>query len=327
VNPRRRAFLEAAGGTALATLATVSADAAASAGATPRQQAAGAAGPGGTLSYCFFSKHLPDLGWADLAAATIDMGFDGIDLTVRPKGHVAPERVAEDLRRAVEAIRARGTTIPMITTEVTSASQPAARAIFAAAGAAGIRLVKVGYWKYALADVRAEVAAMGRDLAGLAMLAKTHGVTIGVHNHQGNIGSALWDIAPHIDALDPQAIGYYFDPRHAIVEGGGIGWKAAMRLVSTRLQMVSVKDVIWTKSARRWATQHCPMGEGMVDWPWFAAAIARADFAGPISVHIEYAIAGSTPDEIRRNTMQAARRDLAFTKRVLAAVTPARAGR
>ena len=64
---------------------------------------------------------------------------------------------------------------------------------------------------------------MGRDLAGLAALAKQHGVAIGVHNHQGNLGSALWDIAPHIDRLDPQAIGYYFDPRHALVEGGGVG--------------------------------------------------------------------------------------------------------
>ena len=171
MNADRRAFLEAAGGAAVAAVVSRSAGAPTAAGATPGSQASGAGGPGRRPSDGFFSKHLPDVGWADLAAATIDMGFDGIDLTVRPKGHVAPERVAEDLPRAVEAIRAGGTTIPMITTEVTSASQPAARAIFAAAGTAGIRLVKVGYWKYARADVRAEVAAMGRDLAGLAELA------------------------------------------------------------------------------------------------------------------------------------------------------------
>ena len=69
-------------------------------------------------------------------------------------------------------------------------------AVFAAAGKAGIKFAKVGYWRYALKDVRAEVAAMGSDLAGLTQLAKTNGVTIGIHNHQGNLGSALWDIAP-----------------------------------------------------------------------------------------------------------------------------------
>jgi L-ribulose-5-phosphate 3-epimerase len=306
--PGRRAFLEAAGGTALAALA-------ASTGA-----AADAADTAGEPRYCIFSKHLPGLGWTDLAAATIDMGFDGIDLTVRAKGHVLPERVTDDLPRALDAIRAKGTTVSMITTEVTSADQPNARTIFAAAGKAGIRLIKVGYWKYALNDVRAEVAAMGRDLAGLATLAKQHGVAIGVHNHQGNLGSALWDIAPHIDPLDPASIGYYFDPRHAFAEGGGVGWKAATLLTAPRLKMIAVKDLFWAKGPKGWAIQSCPMGEGMVDWSWFATAITRAAFTGPISVHLEYAIPGTTPDEIRRNTMAAATRDLAFTKRHMAAV-------
>jgi sugar phosphate isomerase/epimerase len=251
------------------------------------------------------------------------MGFDGIDLTVRPKGHVLPERASEDLPRAVEAIRAKGTTIPMITTEITSADQPAARTIFDAAGKAGIGLIKVGYWKYALKDVRAEVAAMGRDLAGLATLAKQYGVTLGVHNHQGNLGSALWDIAPHIDPLDPAAIGYYFDPRHALVEGGGVGWKAATLLTASRMKMIAVKDLFWTKGPKGWVVENCPMGEGMVDWAWFSTVLARSAFAGPISVHLEYPIPGTTPEELRRNTMEAARRDLAFTKRHVTAAREA----
>jgi sugar phosphate isomerase/epimerase len=299
--PGRRVFLEAAGGTALAALT-----------------GSFAADPTDGPRYCIFSKHLPDLGWADLAAASIDMGFDGIDLTVRTKGHVLPERVTEDLPRALDAIRAKGTTVAMITTEVTSADHPTARPIFAAAGTAGVRLIKVGYWKYALKDVRAEVAAMGRDLAGLATLARQHGVALGVHNHEGNLGSALWDIAPHIDPLDPASIGYYFDPRHAFAEGGGVGWKAATLLTAPRLKMIAVKDFFWAKGAKGWAIQNCPMGEGMVDWSWFATAITRAAFTGPISVHLEYAIPGATPAEIRRNTIAAATRDLAFTKRQFA---------
>lgn len=47
---------------------------------------------------CIFSKHLAQLDWAALGAKAREMGFDGIDLTVRPKGHVLPERVAEDCR-------------------------------------------------------------------------------------------------------------------------------------------------------------------------------------------------------------------------------------
>jgi L-ribulose-5-phosphate 3-epimerase len=158
---------------------------------------------------------------------------------------------------------------------------------------------------------------MGRDLAGLADLAKQNNVTIGIHNHYGNVGAVLWEIAPHVDKLDAQAIGYYFDPRHAVMEGGGVGWRAATLLALPRMKMISVKDAFWEKGPKGWAVRNCPMGEGMVDWPWFAAAIAPA-FAGPVSVHLEYKIDGATPEELRRNTMSAGKRDLEFTKRQFA---------
>src|SRR6184192_1209308 len=75
---------------------------------------------------CFFSKHLPNLNYDDLGKAVSGAGFDGVDLTVRPGGHVLPERVAQDLPRAVETIRSHGLEVPMITTELTSAADPAA---------------------------------------------------------------------------------------------------------------------------------------------------------------------------------------------------------
>ena len=65
---------------------------------------------------CMFSKHFPELNYAELGKTCKDLGFAGIDLTVRPKGHVLPERVAEDLPRAVDALRKAGLEVPMITT-------------------------------------------------------------------------------------------------------------------------------------------------------------------------------------------------------------------
>ena len=94
-----------------------------------------------------------------------------------------------------------------------------------------------------------------------------------------------------------------------------MGWKAATLLTAPRMKMVAVKDLFWNKGPKGWVIENCPMGEGMVDWGWFSAALARSSFAGPISVHLEYKIPGTTPEELRRNTMEAATRDLAFTKR------------
>ena len=50
---------------------------------------------------CLFSKPVPEMNWRQLAQSAMSAGFGGIDLTVRRGGHVLPERVAEDLPRAV----------------------------------------------------------------------------------------------------------------------------------------------------------------------------------------------------------------------------------
>ncbi len=274
----------------------------------------------GAPAFCFFSKHLPDLKPDALAAAVIDMGYDGIDLTVRPGGHVLPDRVTDDLPRALDTIRAKGTHVAMITTGLVSATDPTARPIMQAAAKAGITLIKPGYWKYALKDVRAEVASMARDVAALATLAKGYGVELGIHNHTGNIGASIWDLAPHMDALDTRSVGYYFDPRHAVVEGGGVGWKTATLLVAPRLKMIAVKDFYWDKQGSAWKIKSCPMGEGMVEWPWFANAIVAAKFAGPISVHFEYDIPCATPADVQKNTIIAGKRDLAYIRQRFAEV-------
>ena len=53
------------------------------------------------LNVFLFSKHLQFLDYNSMSEVTAEMGFNGLDLTVRPKGHVLPERVADDLPKAV----------------------------------------------------------------------------------------------------------------------------------------------------------------------------------------------------------------------------------
>jgi L-ribulose-5-phosphate 3-epimerase len=273
----------------------------------------------GAPTFCLFSKHVPDVGWNDLAAAVREAGYDGVDLTVRRNGHVAPERAAEDLPRAIEAITSRGAKVPMITTELTSASAPMARPLLQAAARSGVRYFKPGYWLYSSSpDVRAQVAATGEALVGLAALARECGIEMGFHNHAGYIGAALWEVAPAMDRLDPRWAGYYFDPRHAVAEGGGGAWKAATHLVAPRLKMVALKDFFWRKTEKGWVIEDCPLGEGQVEWTWFGSVLRDVHFAGPVSLHLEYETGGSTPQERTRRALDAARRDLAFAQKALA---------
>jgi sugar phosphate isomerase/epimerase len=239
---------------------------------------------------CLFSKHLPKLNYAELAHTVKQMGFDGVDLTVRPGGHVLPERAAEDLPRAVETVRGQGLAVSMITTGLTSASDPAARPTLATAGRLGVPLFKLGYWQYSAGTpIESRLAEVRRDVAALVAMGKEHGVAAGYHNHSGNyVGAAVWDIHSIIGDMDPKWIGYYFDPCHATAEGGEGGWQISLRMALARIKMVAIKDFFWEKRAGKWEMHMCPLGEGMVRWPQFFSELRAARFSGPISMHVEY---------------------------------------
>jgi sugar phosphate isomerase/epimerase len=150
------------------------------------------------------------------------------------------------------------------------------------------------------------------DFRALTELSKQQGVQCGFHNHEGYIGSQFWDVAPTIDQLNPKWVGYYFDIRHAVAEGGVAGWKAALNLAAPRIKMIAVKDSYWEKSSKGWRQVNCPLGEGMVDWKAYFKALRQADFQGPISLHLEYEIPGATKVAMEENTLAAARRDFEF---------------
>ncbi|HUG52148.1 MAG TPA: sugar phosphate isomerase/epimerase family protein [Vicinamibacteria bacterium] len=306
----RRRFLGAAVG---ATALLAPRQAAADPRPLPHEAARGRPGP-----LCLFSKHLPGMDAPALGRTVKSLGFEGVDLTVRPGGHVAPERAAAELPPFVEMLRGQGAEVPMITTGLVSAEEAAARAVLETAGRLRIPFFKPGYRRYAFADARREVESAAAELRGLARLSAECGVELGFHNHAGYIGGPVWDIAPVIEGLDPRWVGYYFDVRHAVVEGGDAGWRAALERVAPRLKMVAIKDFFWDKGPRGWRQRHCPLGEGMVDWKTFFAILARTSFRGPVSLHLEYEMTGTTAAAKQENTLAAAARDLARLRAGLA---------
>jgi sugar phosphate isomerase/epimerase len=271
--------------------------------------AAGVAVAGPQSPILLFSKHLPDLAWGDLGAAVKAAGFDGVDLTVRPAGHVLPERVSDDLPRAVAAIRDAGSMVGMLTTGLTQ-PDATARAVMRAARAADVPRLKAGYYRYAFADVKRELSEATAAFRGLVAMAGEAGVLVAYHNHSGYVGAPVWDALKMIDGLPATATGLYFDVRHATVEGGEAGWRVAVQLAAPHLRMLAMKDFYWEKARNgRWRVVDCPIGEGMVDWKTYRAELRSARFSGPISLHVEYDPGGSTPVEKRDRMLEAMVRD------------------
>lgn len=305
---RRRHFLKSASIAAAACLPPL--------GQIRTENAAQAQGQVGGFRgpLCFFSKHLAGVKPRLMAESLRQAGFTGVDLTVRAGGHVAPERAAEQLPKVFAAIREASLEVPMITTGLTSAAHPTARPILSSAGKLSIPFFKPGYYRYKFEDVRAELRMAGAEMRGLAELGKQFGVRLGYHNHSSYLGAHVWDVATVIDQLDPKWSGYYFDIRHATVEGGEGGWKIATHLVAPRLLMIAVKDFYWEKTSTGWMVKDCPLGEGMVNWKTYFEILAKSNFQGPISFHFEYEVGGLTASAKDDNMLVAAKRDLDFLK-------------
>lgn len=236
---------------------------------------------------CLFSKHLQFMDYPRLAEAVKAIGADGVDLTVRPGGHVLPENLGVDLPRAVEAIRGAGLALPMISTRIASPGDAEAAPTFEAAAAQAIPFIRVGGHKYARSgNPLDELPRIQQDCAGLAALAETHGVTLGYHNHSGdlNFGAPLWDLLRVIEAVGSPRLGSNFDVGHCTAEGPFGDLDLTARALAPQVKMLAVKDFVFEGRRPRWV----PLGEGVVPLADFFRRFREAGFTGPISIHFEY---------------------------------------
>ena len=102
----------------------------------------------GRLPIIYFSKHLQWLDWEQMAETAKELGFDGLDVTVREGGHVEPGRVQEDLPKVAKIVRQAGLEIPMITAGIVDVDSPHAEAIIRTASEAGIPRYRWGWFSW-----------------------------------------------------------------------------------------------------------------------------------------------------------------------------------
>lgn len=270
---------------------------------------------------CLFTDHLAGFTYEEVGRMLKDLGVSGPDLTVRRGGLVAPEKVASDLPKAVETFRKFGLSVPMITTTITSADDPLAKAVAETASPQGIRYYKLGYFPYKdFTRWRESIDVTRASLQQLAKMNARLNLRAGMHNHAGDsVGCSLWDSWEAMQGVDADRVGFYFDPAQATIEGGKSGWQLNFHRIKPRLFMAALKDFVWEKSEKGWRTRWVPLGEGMVDWARVFPLIRETPFAGPISLHIEYDPGGKTKSERYDRSLAAAARDLRFLNQYLGA--------
>jgi len=275
-----------------------------------------------------FSKHLQWLDYTAMAEVSAEIGFDGVDLTVRPGGHVLPERVEEDLPAAVLAVEKAGLKVHMITTSVNNADDPLSEKILKTASSLGIRHYRMGYMHYDDArTVEENLNLIYPALSKLATLNEKYSISGEYQNHSGNYGSGIyfggpvWDLAAALKSVNSQWLGSQYDVYHATVEGAN-AWSVGLKLISPYIRSIDIKDFAWGKKNDKWSTETVPLGEGMVDFKKYFEMVKRLDISCPISVRYEYPIGGAEHGNRvitmkREDVISAIKKDLVTLKNYL----------
>jgi L-ribulose-5-phosphate 3-epimerase len=246
------------------------------------------------LDVSIFSKHLQFLDYKTLGEMAAEMGFSGVDLTVRPIGHVLPELVTTDLPKAIKAIKEGGSNCKMITTTIKSVSNTIDVDIITTAAALGINYYRPDWFKYKENKSMIETLDIYQnEIQQLGELNKKVGIVGVYQNHAGrNVGSSFWEIDTILKTVNPDYFGTQYDVRHAMVEGGN-SWINGFELLKSKIKVIVLKDYKWGKVNGKWEAINVPIGEGMVDFDGYFKLLKKNNLKPPVSLHLEYDLGGA----------------------------------
>lgn len=266
------------------------------------------------LKVYIFSKHLQFLNYKELAQAAAEMGFDGIDLSVRPKGHVLPERVEEDLPKAADEMKKVGLGPALMTTAVNDADNATDKTLLTTASKLGFKYYRTNWYSYPdNQSIPDALDAFSKKMIGLGALNRNLGLTGYYQNHSGlSAGSNIFEIYEMIKDADKDFIGAQYDIRHAMVEGSQ-SWENGLRLIEPRIKAVTVKDFKWNNGKEN--VIDVPLGDGVVDFKHYFKLLKQYNVHGPVTLHIEYPLGGAEKGNTeikiaRKEVFKAMKKDL-----------------
>lgn len=279
------------------------------------------------MRYLMFSKHLQTLAIPEAGRAIRELGFDGVELTVRPGGHVGVENVEADLPRAVEQLGEVGLSVPAIVVEIHNRRQPYAEAVCRAARAVGARELRTSSQRYKpFGSIREQIAAAKADAKELEALGREHDLRLCVHTHSGNYLSAQGaTLATILDETDPRYVGVSFDLAHLTAEGSNAGWMQSLDLLHDRIGIVAVKSYAFfgapdaETGGTRWTSKLVPLDQGSARWRDAFHLLRQvgwdADGQALVSVHSEYQGGASWRELDVPELIEQTRADLVWLRR------------
>lgn len=221
----------------------------------------------------------------DLACTIREMGFDGIELPVRPGFQVEPDRIAQDLPEAARIFRDHGVKIAGV------AAEPDVQTI-RALGAAGVPLLRV---LVKVPDGASYMKTMDEAIAHIESLVPVldeAGVILGIQNHCDREVSSTMGLRYLVHRFAPRHVGAVLDIGHCGLAGETPD--LALDMIESHLCLVNFKNAFRYRTnspeapKAEWAIRWSTGPQGLADWQATAEELKKRHYTGDICLTAEY---------------------------------------
>jgi len=267
------------------------------------------------IRFTLFTKPWPDKSLSELARFVKGLGFDGVELPVRPGYQVTPESAERGLPEASRILGEHGLHIGSVAGNLSGETDERLIAACRQAQVPVLRLLpridmSKGYW--------ASVEDLRRAYDAYVPLLERHGVALGIQNHCGYfIGSAIGTVHL-IERYDPKLVGIVLDPAHCALAGEPADM--AFDVAWSRTLFVNLKNAYWRRATGteaedvKWRVHWTSGRQGLVSWPQVVELLKRKNYSGDICLHAEYSDADGRTDLMGDSVNRLIAEDISYVR-------------
>lgn len=239
-----------------------------------------------TTTWSVFTKPWREPQVGALGELVAGMGFDAVELPVRPGYQVTPDEVSTALPAAARELARSGVRVASIA----SGTDEATFAACADAGVPFIRImVPIGVNGYAATGTE-----IRRVLAGLSERAERYGVRVAVQPHYDDYIADSSELFALLQDVDPRHVAAIWDSAHDALARKRP--EHGLELLWPWLGIVNLKSAYYERVDEPASAFGDPVWEpvftdarsGMAEWGRALAYLAERGFAGPICLTAEY---------------------------------------
>jgi sugar phosphate isomerase/epimerase len=236
------------------------------------------------IQFSVFTKPWKTLSVPDLGRMVHRLGFEGVELPVRPGYQVELLKIACDLPTVQQQLRDCGVGIFSV------ATTPTPEAI-QACGKLGIPVIRVmvqiGPEGYTATERRVQ-----QEYQALVPMLRDAGVVLGVQNHNGNFVANAMGLRSLLAPFDPKIIAAVWDVAHNALNGEALD--LGLDIIWPHLNMVNFKNAFWRRingpeaAVAEWDVFWTSGRHGQASWPQVADLLRQRGYSGVVCLPAEY---------------------------------------